>query len=179
MRFASLCLFASITAVSAFAADDRFWKDAPAKMTGLVEVDNPAYAKECSACHFAYSPGMLPKRSWKLLMERLDKHFGETLKLAPATRDTIAGYLDENAADVSPYQGSKALMARVPAERTPQRFMEIPLFHTRHTAVLEVISVKPRVKVRNLTNCNACHQGAQQGDFSERLLIVPGLTVTN
>ena len=44
--------------------------------------------------------------------------------------------------------------------------------------MLEVINSKPRVKVRRLTNCNACHQGADEGSFGLLELLVPGLTPT-
>jgi hypothetical protein len=47
-----------------------------------------------------------------------------------------------------------------------------------HRIVLEVIDLKPKIKVRTLTNCNACHQRAAEGSFWIDELVVPGLTPT-
>ena len=33
--------------------------------------------KECGACHMAFQPQMLPKRSWGKIMSELPNHFGE------------------------------------------------------------------------------------------------------
>jgi mono/diheme cytochrome c family protein len=168
-------LLASLAVLPANAADERFWKDRPGATTGVVAATEPAYAKECGSCHFPYSPGLLPQRSWKLHMERLDKHFGEAVRLAPESQQAITRYLVDNAADVSRYEGSKVLMEQVATDRTPYRLRDVPLFHRKHSTILEVINVKPRVKVRALTNCGDCHQRAAEGDFSERALLVPGL----
>jgi hypothetical protein len=144
-------------------------------MTGIIAAADPLYVKECGSCHFAYSPGLLPQRSWKLHMQRLDKHFGEAVRFAPATHEALTRYLVDNAADVSTHEGSKVLMEQVAKDRTPYRLREVALFQRKHSTILEVINVKPRVKVRTLTDCGACHQRAAEGDFSERALRVPGL----
>ena len=137
---------------------------------------NATYEKECGSCHFAYSPGLLPARSWELHMERLEKHFGESVVLPAATRETVRKYLVDNAADRSPFEGSKLVMARVDPTTTPYRFQELALFREMHRIVLEVINRKSKVKVRTLTNCNACHQFAAEGSFATGELVVPGLT---
>jgi hypothetical protein len=66
-------------------------------------------------------------------------------------------------------------MEQVAKDRTPYRLREVAHFQRKHSTILEVINVKPRVKVRTLTDCGACHQRAAEGDFSERALRVPGL----
>jgi hypothetical protein len=162
----------------AHAADDRFFKDKPGSMNGFLPGGDATYAKECGACHFAYSPGLLPARSWNLHMERLGKHFGESVTLDAATRASIQGYLTTNAADVSPYAGSKTYMERLNPEKTPYRFSDVPHFLTMHRIVLAVIDAKPKIKVRKTTNCDGCHQMADQGSFGIDELAIPGLTRT-
>ena len=44
-----------------------------------------------------------------------------------------------------------------------------------HRVMHEVISTKPKVKVRTMTNCNACHQKAEEGSFGNAGLYIPGL----
>jgi hypothetical protein len=165
-------------ALAAGAADDRFSKKTPDSMMGFLAVRDPVYVKECGTCHFAYSPGLLPARSWILHMDRMatGKHFGESLQLPSATRAQIQDYLTRNAADVSPYEGSKTFMEGVPASQTPYRLSSVRLFREMHTVIHEVISTKNKVKVRSITNCNACHRKADEGSFGNDELYIPGLT---
>jgi hypothetical protein len=171
-------LYAAALAVSltAGAADDRFFKKTPDSMMGFLAVRDALYAKECGTCHFGYSPGLMPARSWVSVLDRMDQHFGETVRLEPAIRARLQAYLTANAADVSPYEGSKAFMERIPASFTPRRLATVPLFKEMHTVIHEVISTKTKVKVRTVTNCNACHQKADEGSFGLAELYIPGLT---
>jgi len=50
-------------------------------------------AQQCSACHMAYPPRMLPARSWQALMSDLSHHFGEDASISDQDRATITGYL--------------------------------------------------------------------------------------
>jgi hypothetical protein len=162
--------------VPAWAADESYYKETPDSMNGFLAARDPVYVKECGSCHFPYSPGLLPARSWVRHMERLGKHFGEAVDLDEATRRSLQAYLTANAADVSPYAGSKTYMERVDPATTPYRLRDLFWFRTMHRIVLEVIGTKPRVKVRKLTNCNDCHQYADQGSFGLQELLIPGLT---
>ena len=171
-----LLLAVLAAALPAGAANDLFWKDKPGSMNGFIAATDPTYRKECGSCHFAYSPGLLPARSWERHMSRLEKHFGENVAIAEPARTTILRYLTENAADQSPYNGSKVMMERVEPGQTPYRFMDVPLFREMHRIVLEVINRKQKLKVRTLTNCDACHQWAPEGSFGNSELLVPGLT---
>jgi len=164
--------------LAASAADDRFHKKTPDSMMGFLAVKDALYLRECGTCHFAYSPGLLPARSWKLHLDRMKtgKHFGESVQLAPDARARIEEYLTRNAADVSPYEGSKTLMERISQAQTPYRLSSVPLFKEMHTVIWEVINVKNKVKVRTLANCNACHKRADDGSFGNDELYIPGLT---
>jgi len=160
------------------AADDRFHKKTPDSMMGFMAVRDATYLKECGTCHFAYSPGLLPARSWILQLDRMatGKHFGESVQLPPATRAQIQEYLTRNAADVSPYEGSKTFMEGVKATQTPYRLTGVRIFKEMHTVIHEVINTKNKVKVRSITNCNACHRRADEGSFGNDELYIPGLT---
>jgi hypothetical protein len=173
-----LVLLAALAAsLAAGAADDRFdKKGSPGSMMGFLPARDALYVKECGTCHFPYSPGLMPARSWGRVLDRMEKHFGESVRLDPATRAKLEAYLASNAADVSPYEGSKAFMERIPANLTPGRFSNVPTFREMHTVIHEVIGTKTKVKVRTLTNCNACHQKADEGSFGLTELYIPGLT---
>lgn len=175
-RAARCCLFiVLVLAGKAHAIDELFEKSPADPNSGFLAVRDAAYQKECSACHFTYSPGLLPARSWSQTIDRLDKHFGENLDLGAATKDAIRRYLVDNAADSSPYSGSKVLMESLPDEFTPLRVQSVPRIRASHRVMREVIARNFNVKVRTLVNCDGCHQQAQAGDFSLRELRVEGL----
>lgn len=167
---------AACTALSAHAADDRFHKKSPGSKMGFLAATDPVYVKECGSCHFPYSPGLLPARSWELHMQRLEKHFGENVKLDPATHEAVRGYLTRNAADVSDYEGSRTFMEKVRPEDTPYRLLDVPLYREMHRIIREVIYLKPRIRVKSLADCAACHQYAPEGSFGNSELVIPGLT---
>jgi hypothetical protein len=175
-RAVILALLAGLAAGRAPAANDLFQKDGAASRNGFLPATDPVYVKECGACHFAYSPGLLPARSWELHMNRMEKHFGESVVLPEPARESIGRYLAQNAADRSDYAGSQLFMERLDPKATPYRLMDVPLYREMHRIMLEVIGMKAKVKVRTLTNCNACHQYAPEGSFGNRELFVPGLT---
>jgi hypothetical protein len=178
MRRAALGVALLAAALHAHAADDRFWKDKPGSTNGFLAATDPLYVKECGACHFAYSPGLLPARSWELQLKRLDSHFGEAVGLDAATREKLRAYLTENAADRSSYEGSKTFMERIEPRQTPYRLRDVHLFREMHFIVERVMAQYPRVKVKKLTDCGACHQLAAEGSFGYSELAVPGLTPT-
>jgi len=171
-----IALALAATSMGVHAADDRFYKRTPDSLMGFLAAKDPVYTKECGSCHFPYSPGLLPARSWVRQLDRMDKHFGENVTLAPNVRAQVQDYLAKNAADVSPYEGSKTFMERIPASQTPYRFSEVLLFRQMHTVVWEVIHTKPKVKVKTLANCNACHTKAAEGSFGLDEMYIPGLT---
>jgi hypothetical protein len=163
-------------ACSANAADTLFYKDGPSSMRGFQPATDPTYLKECGSCHFAYSPGLLPARSWELQMQRLNSHFGESLNLRAEVVSRLRSYLVENAADRSQYAGSMVFMERLDPAKTPLRVVDMPHMRTNHRVILEVLKVNARVKVRSLVNCNGCHQRADEGSFGHEEVLVPGLT---
>jgi hypothetical protein len=180
MRFAARSLVAAIAGLACLAvqaANDRFFKESPESRNGFFAARDPLYVKECGSCHFPYPPGLLPARSWELHLARLEKHFGESVSLPAQSQAALRNYLVENAADKSPFEGSRTIMERIDPAKTPYRFWDVPLFREMHRIIASVIDRKPRIKVRNLTNCNGCHLGAESGSFGYEELVVPGLTV--
>ena len=173
-----LAIAATLACFAAGAANDLFHKRTADSMMGFMPARDATYVKECGSCHFPYSPGLLPARSWVRQLDRMAtaKHFGETVDLKPETRAKLQAYLTANAADVSAYEGSKIFMERVPASQTPYRLSEVLLYRQMHRVMREIIDTQPRVKVKTLANCNACHTKADEGSFGLPELYVPGLT---
>jgi hypothetical protein len=129
------------------------------------------WKSECSSCHMAYPPGLLPERSWRKMMAELDKHFGQNASLDAATTKTILGYLVENSAERSSHRRAARFLRAVPATATPLRITENAHFVREHDEVPPDVWKLP--KVGSPANCNACHADAERGDFSERNVRIP------
>ena len=178
MKWTTLALAASCAMFGAEAANDLFHKRSADSRNGFLAATDATYVKECGSCHFPYSPGLLPARSWELHMGRLERHFGESIALDPATHRKVADYLAAHAADRSEYHGSRLFLERLDPKETPYRLLDVPLYRDMHLIIREVIHLKPRIRVRTLTDCGACHQYADRGSFGNDELLIPGLTPT-
>ena len=137
-----------LTAVPALAEEDF-----------IPPVDHPATGEECSACHMAYPPSLLPARSWSAIMTGLDDHFGENAMLDEATRAEIEAYLTGAAGDA----GGRSYRA-APADQTPLRITELTWFTREHG---HEVSARMLEKAGSMSNCAACHQGAERGWFED------------
>jgi cytochrome c553 len=135
-------------------------------------VDRAALWKaECSSCHMAYPPGLLPERSWRKMMAELDKHFGQNASLDAAATKAILDHLVENSAETSTHRRAVRFLRAVPATATPLRITENTYFVREHREVAPDVWKLP--KIGSPANCNACHADAEQGDFSERNVRIP------
>lgn len=147
----------------------------PKRLKEVDPVSNARYESECSACHFAYQPGLLPQRSWKKLFEAeaLADHFGENAELPEEVRQQLLSYAVANAADNSNYKRSRKVMASTPDDVTPLRITEVRYIKRKHQAIpTELIAGNPQV--RSLSNCNACHTKASEGIFDDDTVNIKG-----
>jgi len=156
------------------AIDDRF-NAAKYDKGGFAPVNDDTYAKECGSCHFTYMPGMLPERSWRKLMATTDKHFGESLALAPDAAKHIESYLAANAADHSPYRGSELMLWELPKDAVPTRITMLPLMRHRHVVIRKLMT-DTNTPLHVLSSCETCHEQAATGSFAYDHIVVPGLS---
>lgn len=138
-----------------------------------VDKINTTYSDECSACHFLYPAVFLPERSWRQIMSNLHDHFGDNAELSVDKQQKILKYLVENSADNTSSKRSKRVMQHIAIEETPLRITETIYFKRRHHEIPDRV-VKGNDQVKSFSNCNACHQTASQGSFSERYIKIPG-----
>src|SRR5688500_6179283 len=57
-----------------------------------------SYMQECSSCHMAYPPGLLPAESWRQIMDSLDRHYGTDASMDAQTAREISQWLRANSA---------------------------------------------------------------------------------
>src|SRR5512140_2839897 len=121
----------------------------------------PAYQQECSSCHVAYPPGLLPAASWQALMNNLPRHFGADASVDAATLKELSTWLTAN--------GSKRFLG---SGRPPEdRITRSDWFVREHREVPSHTWKLPAV--RRPSNCAACHTTAEQGEFNERNVRLP------
>jgi len=129
---------------------------------------DPLYAEECGSCHMAYPASLLPAKSWQKIMAGLEDHFGENAELDAQTRQQIEDYLVRESA-----RTSRQKLFRNLGDATPLRITELPYFVHEHDEIPERY-VAGNDKVISLSQCNACHRGAERGRFDEDDVVIPG-----
>ncbi len=127
-------------------------------------VKDPVVKEECGSCHLAFSPAMLPARSWQGMMGNLKNHFGDDASVDAQTAKRINDYLVANAADAPGHTLGKLLRGVAP-NSAPQRITQLPQWVHKHRKVPDW--EWRHKEVRSKANCLACHAGAEAGDYDE------------
>ncbi|MDQ1299029.1 MAG: hypothetical protein QG558_1568 [Campylobacterota bacterium] len=162
----SLAVALFVGGVYVYADEDEREHARPMQSKPLSKQDQSAaalYKKECSACHMAYQPEFLPKRSWDKTMKGLDNHFGTDATMDLADTSTVQNYLMTYASKnerITDMKGAVAL-----------RISQTPHFVREHREVTKKMITQPAVK--SIANCNACHTKAEAGSYREREINIP------
>ncbi len=119
------------------------------------------WQQECSACHIPYAPGLLPAESWRKVMAGLDQHFGADASLDAQDATEITAFLVNNAS------------TRWSSKNAPLRITDSAWFKSKHNSREVSPAVWKNPKVKGPANCQACHSGAERGDFNEDNVKVP------
>lgn len=118
---------------------------------------------ECGACHLAFSPAMLPVRSWQAIMSGLADHFGEDASLDAESVSHIENYLGAHAADSS--SRYREVLRGLSSADAPLRISDLPWWIREHDEVRPTAFDDP--KVGSKANCVACHRGAASGWYED------------
>jgi hypothetical protein len=173
----------SVAAIGlAFADDDEEGEDEGKEREGMMmesrmpirQVTNPTYNKECGSCHMAYQPGLLPTRAWAQIMTpaALSNHYGDDASLSEELRKEISAVLGIDSPDLA-LQGNPLAQGADAAAGELPRISTTASFRQEHDEIPARL-VKDNPKVGSLSQCNACHRGAADGDYNERGINIPG-----
>jgi len=119
---------------------------------GAKVVPDGLYREECGSCHWVFLPRMLPSQSWEKIMGDLENHFGDDASLDEKDAAAITTYLTQNS--------SRSFWGRAPL-----RITEMPRIRRKHWDIPQ--RVLKRKDIKTLSNCIACHQGAEYGIFGD------------
>ena len=154
----------------------------------LSPVKDETAKAECSDCHMAYPPVLLPQASWEKIFANLSNHYGDDASLDDATTKHLLDYYVQNSNDVirAKYEkvyeeakqqkikeGKNPRMARPPgklrtvikwaSKSTPERIQDVPRFRKKHSfggQCGDVINaVMQRAKITSWAMCSDCHAG--------------------
>jgi nitrate/TMAO reductase-like tetraheme cytochrome c subunit len=128
---------------------------------GYAVAPNVKHQQECSSCHVAYPPGLLPAASWARVMNNLGKHYGTDASLDAASTQEISHWLQANAG------GDK----RAREEPPQDRISKANWFVRQHDEVSA--ATWKRASIGSPANCSACHADAAKGDFNEHKVRIP------
>jgi len=135
------------------------------------------YQEECGSCHMAYPSNFLPSASWNAILQNLENHFGDDATLDPETQHTINQHLTKNNANSSGSRRSRKIIRSMGLTRpnTPiTRISEVPYIKEEHEDVKEFLASK-NSNIKKLTQCDSCHEDAEQGLFDEDTVNIPNI----
>ncbi|HUZ62766.1 MAG TPA: hypothetical protein VMU82_03530 [Acetobacteraceae bacterium] len=153
----------SVVVVAAALALPQAHAQAPAQ-TPAVHTGAQDFAKQCSACHMAYPPQLLPARSWQAIIGHLRHHFGEDASLGRATTARILTYAVGHAAD-SPF-GNPEILRGLPSAQTPLRITDLPIWKRIHDRFLlsgQMTLAPGRLSAANCSRCHGSGGGGGEG----------------
>ena len=116
---------------------------------------------ECASCHMVYPPAFLPKESWTRIMGGLEKHYGTDASVDAATERQIGVWL----------QSLGGTYKRVEASSPADRLTTTQWFEKKHRKIDK--AVWTRKSVNGKAQCQACHQGADIGNFEDDGVRIP------
>ena len=137
---------------------------APAGLANAAGNGQATFMKECSACHMAYQPVLLPQRSWKAIMSDLSNHFGGDASLDPRTTKDIEAFLVANAADAGGRRSG--VLDGLSPDKTPLRITDMPWFNVVHGPRARAYA-RSHPAIKTISNCTGCHRGAANGNFED------------
>jgi len=142
------------------------------KVNILPDEKNLTFEKSCSACHTLYAPGLLPARSWKVMMSGLSNHFGDNAEMEAKNRDEVSAYLQRNAADVVENIYSEQLLLSIKPDESPLRFTDTSYFKLLHDIVHpDMVIGNPDVK--SIARCDVCHKETLEGRYNRFAVQIP------
>ncbi|MEZ5535477.1 MAG: diheme cytochrome c [Thiolinea sp.] len=139
-------------------------EDEPGEDSRYLRAANANWKAECSECHMAYPPNMLPAEAWRSIMGNLDNHFGDDASLDEETVADILPFLEK-------YAASERYVKRDSQGEVVTRITETGWWQHEHDEISPL--VWKRESIGSKANCAACHTTADKGNFDEDYVKIP------
>jgi len=146
------------------------------KIKKILTVGDPLtdnYIQACGECHMAYPPQLLGIQEWRQIMGQMEQHYGDNAELDPETRQQIMAYLTQyNADNSSSYLAKKFRKGRVVQQGLPRISQTAYFLHEHDEISPHMLENNPGLS--SMSQCQQCHVKAEQGDFDEDNVLIPG-----
>ena len=130
---------------------------------------NATWETECSSCHMAFHPSLLPAKSWAAIISGLSQHFGEDASLDAAENKEITDYLVSHSAETWDSMAANRLRNVDPAR--PLEITATRFWLRMHNDIAPAVFSSKAVGAKQ--NCSACHQDAASGMFAPQAISIP------
>ena len=124
------------------------------------------YVEECASCHTLYPPFLLPKNSWKKMMNDLENHFGDDASLDSKTKEEIERFLVKNSSESSTKEAAFYISKSIKDDI--MSVTKTPFLKKKHKDIDK--KVFESKKVRTKSNCKACHTDFENGLIEDDLI---------
>lgn len=134
-------------------------------------INNEVWQGECSDCHMAYHPSLLPKRSWQRLFKNQHDHFGDDLDLDKEALQALETFFYNNSAEQMASEPARKILNSTPIAQTPMRITETLYWKKKHEEIdMRYWSNEP---VHSKGNCTACHLDANRSTYEDSNMRLP------
>jgi len=140
---------------------------------GPVLPDNASWRENCSECHFAFHPSLLPARSWQKIFDEQHEHFGDDLDLDRKLFTELLKFHLDNAAERGLTEPSRKILFYTPENATPVRITETKYWQRKHEDIKDIYWKSKQVSIKG--NCAACHLDAKEGTYEDSDMRLPKL----
>ncbi len=127
---------------------------------------------ECSDCHLAFHPSLLPARSWQRLLDEQDQHFDEELMLDEDVVTELRSFANKNSAEQEATEAAWQINRKIKADESPIQITKTAYWLAKHKKITQTIWQQKEVLSKS--NCSACHLDAKQGHFEDSAMQLPG-----
>ncbi len=133
--------------------------------------EHPVFYEKCGDCHKVYPPFLLPEKSWERIMDGLDNHFGEKItdaNISKSAQQSIMDFLRKNSAEHSTREASVKTLLSLEG-KIPKEITKTPYWRESHQDI--PLSVFKSKKIKNRSNCFACHKDMEHGNTDNMNII--------
>ncbi len=137
------------------------------------EKEHAALSRDCGECHKVYPPFMLPRDSWKRLMDGLDEHFNERiteLNISKSSRESIRAYLYANSAEHSSREIACKMLKSI-GSHSPISTSKVMYWRETHADITPEVYKRDSIKSR--ANCAACHIDFEHANMDDVNIHIP------
>ncbi len=139
------------------------------------EKQYPILATECGDCHIVFPAYLLPAKSWEIIMDTPEDHFGDELDLEEEDAKVIRNYLVKHSGENSTREAAVKLLKSIKNKKDVISIVSAPYWKKTHENIpSKVFKLK---EVDSKYSCDSCHPDILYGNINDDCITIPGVTL--